>query len=93
MVSVSLVTDAIWGGFSVPWCESGSRVFRASLTMCGRTKRPEVKETRKQMYELSQLFGTKPERRLAVVILVGSLVTLVGAPILSHLAVRRPDFP
>ena len=73
--------------------ESGSRVFRASLTKCGRTKRPEVKEIRKQMWELSQLFGTKPEKRLAVMILVGSLVPPVGVPILSHLAVRRPDFP
>ena len=45
--------------FRSVWCESGSRVFRASLTKCGRTKCPEVKETRKQMEELSQLFGTK----------------------------------
>ena len=35
----------------------------------------------------------KPERRLAVVILVGSLVTLVGVLILSHLAVRKTDLP
>ena len=41
----------------------------------------------------AQHFGRKPEGRLAVVILVGSLVTLVGVLILSHLAVRKTDLP
>ena len=45
------------------------------------------------MKEFSQHFGRKPEGRLAVVILVGSLITFVGILIFSHLAVRKTDLP
>ena len=64
-------------------CESRLRVFRASLIKCEQTERPAVGST---------LEG-KLERRLAVVIPIGSLVTLVGILILSHLAVRKTDLP
>ena len=84
MDSVFLVTDAIWGGFSVPCGVNPDRVsFELPSPSAGV---PSVQKSRKQESKWRNFLNflePKPEKRLDLWEFLSS----------AHLAVRRPDFP